>query len=112
MKQHEGFRVSGQEYKVLHLLHALHSLKEARLAWWETLNESMKDPGFERLKSDASIFPFQKKNTSIVVAVVYVDGALFCGPTKNLVDEVMGAFMHKWECRDLGPAKEFLHMKI
>ena len=47
-----------------------------------------------------------------MVAVVYVDDALFYGPTKDLVDEAKRAFMHKWECRDLGPAKEFLHMRI
>ena len=47
-----------------------------------------------------------------MIAVIYVDDALLCGPTKNLVDEVKGAFMYKWECRDLGPAKEFLHMRI
>ena len=112
IKQHEGFRVSWQEHKVLHLLHALYSLKQAGLTWWETLNESMKDLSFEYLKSNAGIFLFQRKNTSIMVAVIYVDNALFCGPTKDLVDEVKGAFMHKWECKDLGLAKEFLHMRI
>ena len=112
MKQPEGFRVPGKEHKVLRLLHALYGLKQAGLAWWETLNESMKDLGFECLKSDAGIFLFQKKNTSIVITIVYVDNALFCGPTKDLVDEVKGAFMCKWKCRDLGPAKEFLHMRI
>ena len=112
MKQSKGFRVPGQEHKVLHLLHAIYDFKQAGLAWWETLNESMKDLGFECLKSDAGIFLFWKKNTNIVVAVIYVDNALFCGPTKDLVDEVKEAFMYKWECRDLGPAKEFLHMRI
>ena len=58
MKQPKGFRVSGQEHKVLHLLRALYSLKQAGLAWWETLNESMKDLSFEHLKSNASIFLF------------------------------------------------------
>ena len=97
---------------MLCLLHALYGLKQAGLAWWETLNNSMKDLSFERLKSDVGIFLFWKKNTSIVVAVIYVDDALFCGPTKDLADEVKGAFMCKWKCRDLDPAKEFLHMRI
>ena len=56
MKQPEGFRVPGQEHKVLRLLCALYSLKQAGLTWWETLNESMKQLGFERLKSDTGIF--------------------------------------------------------
>ena len=112
MKQPEGFRVPGQEHKVLCLLCVLYGLKQGGVAWWETLNEFMKDLSFECLKSNADIFLFWKKNTSIVVAVIYVDDALFWGPTRDLVDKVKGAFMHKWECRDLGLAKEFLHMRI
>ena len=72
----------------------------------------MKHLGFEHLKSDAGIFLYRKKGTQIVVAIVYVDDALFCGPDKAIVAEVKATFMHKWECRDLGPAKEFLHMRI
>ena len=105
MKQPKGFRVPGQEHKVLHLLRALYSLKQARLAWWETLNESMKELGFEHLKSNAGIFLYWKKGTNIVVAVIYVDDTLFCGPTKAVVDEIKGLFMKKWECRDLGDRK-------
>ena len=112
MKQPQGFTVPGQEHKVLCLLRALYSLKQAGLAWWETLNESMKELSCERLKSDAGIFIFWKKGTNIVVAVVYVDNSLFCGPTKAIVKEIKDAFMRKWECRDLGPAKNFLHMRI
>ena len=41
--------------------------------------------------------------------IIYVDDALFCGPNKALVDEVKTLFMRKW---DLGPATEFLHMRI
>ena len=104
MKQPEGFRLPGQEHKVLHLLHALYGLKQARLAWWETLNESMKELGFECLKSDAGIFLYPKKGTNIVVTVIYVDDTLFCGPTKAVVDEIKGLFMKKWEC--------FLNMQI
>ena len=112
MKQPEGFRVPGQEHKVLHLLCALYSLKQAGLAWWETLNESMKELGFEHLKSNAGIFLYRKKGTNIVVAVVYGDDALFCGPTKAIVDEIKGLFMKKWECRDLGPATSSLNIQI
>ena len=48
----------------------------------------------------------------IITAVVYIDDALFCGPTKAIVDEIKGLFMKKWECRDLGPAISFLNMRI
>ena len=64
-QQPEGFRVSEKEPKVLCLLCALYSLKQAVLTWWETPNESMKDLSFECLKSDASTFLFQKRTLAL-----------------------------------------------
>ena len=48
----------------------------------------------------------------MVVAIIYVDNALFCGPNKTIVDEVKVYFMQKWECRDLGKVCKFLCMHI
>ena len=95
MKQPKGFAVKGQEYKVLCLKRALYSLKQAGLSWWETLNESMKDLGFECLKSDAGIFLYRKKGTAVVIAIVYVDDALFCGPDIRTSKEIKAAFMKR-----------------
>ena len=61
MEQPEGFAAPGQERKVLHLWHALYGLKQASLAWWRTLDESLKELGFERLKSEAGIFSTRRK---------------------------------------------------
>jgi len=41
-----------------------------------------------------------------------VDDTLFCGPSKAFVKKVKAAFMKRWECRNLGEAKEFLQMNI
>jgi len=112
MEQPEGFAVPGQERKVLHLWRALYGLKQAGLAWWRTLNESLKELGFEHLKSEAGIFFYKKKGTNIVIGIIYVDDALFCGPNKAVVDAIKAQFMRKWECRDLGEPNEFLRMRI
>ncbi|KAJ2973122.1 hypothetical protein NUW54_g12124 [Trametes sanguinea] len=112
MEQPEGFVAKGQERKVLRLLRALYGLKQAGLAWWRTLNESMKELGFKRLVSDAGLFIFRDKNGLPVIVVVYVDDALFCGPNKALVEKMKAKFMEEWECRDLGEPKEFLRMRI
>jgi len=71
----------------------------------------MKKLGFEQLKTDASLFIYKEGN-HIVVAIIYVDNAFFCGPSKAFVEKVEAAFMKRWECRDLGKAKEFLRMNI
>jgi len=112
MEQPEGFAVPGQEHKVLRLWRALYGLKQAGLAWWHTLDESLKELGFERLKSEAGIFFYKKKGTNIVIGIIYVDDALFCSPNKAVVDAITAQFMHKWECRDLGEPNEFLRMRI
>jgi len=108
MEQPKGFAVPGQERKVLRLWRALYGLKQAGLAWWRTLDESLKELGFERLKSEAGIFFYKKKGTNIVIGIIYVDDALFCGPNKAVVDAIKVQFMRKWECRDLGEPNEFL----
>jgi len=108
MEQPKGFAVPGQECKVLRLWCALYGLKQAGLAWWRTLDESLKELGFERLKSEAGIFFYKKKGTNIVIGIIYVDDALFCGHNKAVVDAIKAQFMRKWECRDLGEPNEFL----
>jgi len=82
------------------------------LAWWRQLDASMKELGFERLKSEAEIFWYGKVGTNIVVGVVYVDDTFFCGPDKILLNKIKTRFIEKWECRDLGDLSEFLRMHI
>ena len=56
MGQSEGFIARGQESKVIKLQRALYSLKQAGLAWWKELTQSMKTLGFSHLNSDAGIY--------------------------------------------------------
>ena len=111
MEQPEGFKIKGQENKVLRLCHALYRLKQAALAWWKELAASMKKLGFRRLNSDAGLFIFNSRD-DFVIAVIYVDDAMFFGKNLPLVIKKKQEFMDKWECRDLGEAKEFLRMCI
>ena len=108
MEQPEGFVVPGESHKVIKLLRAPYGLKQAGLAWWRALKASMENLGFTCLNSDAGIFIFRNKD-SYVIAVIYVDDALFCGPLKSLVLQLKEEFMKIWETRDLGDVTEFLH---
>jgi hypothetical protein len=109
MEQPEGFKVKGQEGKVMHLKRAIYGLKQAALAWWKALDKSMSQLGFTCLLSDLGIFVNKDKS---IIAIVYVDNVLFLGPNKKDLLHVKGEFMKKWECRDLGKAEEFLCMRI
>jgi len=111
MQQPEGFKLKGQETKVLRLLRAIYGLKQAALAWWKELESSMKRLGFKRTASDAGVF-FAYIGKNLVIIIVYVDDAIFFGKNLKAVKQAKQAFMGMWECRDLGEAREFLRMKI
>jgi Reverse transcriptase (RNA-dependent DNA polymerase) len=81
MRQPEGFKVRGQENKVICLQRALYGLKQAGLAWWKELNSSMNKLGFKRLVSDAGLFVCTDFK-EIIIAIVYVDDAMFFGKNK------------------------------
>ena len=111
MHQPEGFKLKGQENKVLRLHHAIYGLKQAALAWWKELESSMKRLGFRRTASDAGVF-FAHVGKDLVIIIVYVDDAIFFGKNLKAVKQAKKAFMDKWECCNLGAAQEFLRMKI
>ena len=98
MRQPKGFIARGQESKVICLKRALYGLKQAGLAWWKELCiQFMKDLGFACLNLDARIFMCQE-GTKLIVAVVYVDDAMFFSKNKKLVKKKKALFMAKWEC--------------
>ena len=111
MEQPEGFSVPGKTNHVLRLQRALYGLKQAGLAWWRALKQSMEELGFTSLASDTGVFYYRGEG-SFVVAIIYVNNAIFCGPSKSLVLKLKEAFMKRWETRDLGEVMEFLRMRI
>jgi len=113
MEQPEGFHARGKERHVLRLCRALYGLKQAGLAWWQALKKSMEELGFVNLDSDAGLFKcFDEASQTFIIAVVYIDDAIFLGPSKATVEVMKKRFMERWESRDLGELKEFLHMGI
>ena len=73
MEQPKGFKVKGQEHKVMCLKHAIYGLKQAALAWWRALDKSMAALGLTYLWSDSGIFVNKDKT---VFVIVYVDDVL------------------------------------
>ena len=112
MEQPEGFKIKGQEGKVLQLRWAIYGLKQAALVWWRELANSLKEMGFKHLYSNAGIFICRHSDGTFVILITYVDDVLFVGPNKSFIFSKKQLFMTKWECRDLGDCKEFLRMRV
>ena len=79
MEQPKGFKIHGQEQKVLHLCQAIYRLKQAALAWWKELLISMRKIGFQHFQSNAGIFIHKASNRDTVIAMIYVDNSGFMG---------------------------------
>jgi len=98
MEQPEGFHARGKERHVLQLRHALYGLKQAGLAWWRALKKSMEELGFVNLDSDAGLFKcFDEASQMFIIAVVYINDAIFLGPSKAAVEVMKKRFMECWE---------------
>ena len=95
MEQPEGFKVKGQEDKVVRLNRAIYGLKQAALAWWKELDQSVKQLGFKRLYADAGIFVCRHKDGTILVMLAYVDDILFLGPDTSLLQSKKKLFMER-----------------
>ena len=80
MEQPEGFIKDSN--KVWRLCHALYGLKQAGLSWWCACTRSMtQDLGLKCCASDAGVYVY-KENGKTVIAVIYIDDALFMGNDK------------------------------
>ena len=83
MEPTPGINAKGKEGIVFRLCCALYGLKQARCQWWKTLSNSMKELGFQRLHRDPGSFVYHRDKL-LIVAIIYVDDALFCGVDKTL----------------------------
>ena len=95
MEQPEGFKIKGQERKVLRLKRAIYGLKQAALQWWRTLDKSMHKLGFKHLLSNSGLFVIKnKRGEPEVIVIIYVDNAVFMGPNKSIVSKARDRFMN------------------
>ena len=90
MEQPEGFKLPGQQHKVMHLKRAIYGLKQAALAWWKALDKSMATLGCIHLLSDSGLFINKEKN---LIIIIYVDDVLFLGANKKDISSLKERFM-------------------
>ena len=71
----------------------------------------MEELGFTSLASDTGVFYYRGEG-SFIIAIIYVNDTIFCGPSKSLILKLKEVFMKRWETWDLGEVMEFLRMRI
>ncbi|KAJ9510815.1 hypothetical protein QJQ45_027773 [Haematococcus lacustris] len=110
VEQPEGYEVgSGQ---VCQLLKTVYGLKQAPRARYLCLRKQLELIGFHASAADPSLFSMRSSNGSMVHMLVYVDDCILALSDAAAVQAVKQQLQQAFEVHDMGPAADFLGMRI
>lgn len=110
--QPQGFVIKGKEDKVYKLKKALYGLKQAPRAWYSEIDSYFHNKGFQRSKSEPTLYVKKQGNTGILIVSLYVDDLVFTGNDEKMLEEFKREMMKKYEMSDLGLLHYFLGFEI
>jgi hypothetical protein len=101
MQQPDGFTERESTW-VARLLKGLCSLKQGGRKWFCRLEEVLVELGFARIRSDSSVFIWEKDRVKVIVPV-FVDNITLASKLKEKIAEIKGLLAQHFNLRDLGP---------
>ena len=90
----------GEEEKVYKLGKALCGLKQAPRTWYNQIDGYFAEKGFQRSKSEPTLYVKQQGESNILIVALYVDDLIFAGSCKKMVQEFKMGMMKKYEMSD------------
>lgn len=100
-EQPPSFVVRGQEKKVLHLTKALYGLRQAPLAWYSKLDESLIKLGFKRSTSEHVVY-LRGVGMHRLIVGVYVDDLVITGGDPQDIGMFKKEMKATFQMSDLG----------
>jgi hypothetical protein len=110
MQQPDGFAERDSTW-VARLLKGLYSLKQGSREWFRRLEEVLVELGFARIRSDSSVFIWEKDGVKVIVPV-FVDDITLASKSKEKIAEIKGLLAQRFKLRDLGPTSFLLGVQI
>ncbi|KAJ9534609.1 hypothetical protein QJQ45_002888 [Haematococcus lacustris] len=110
VEQPEGYEVGRGQ--VCQLLKTVYGLKQAPRAWYLCLRKQLEQIGFKASAADPSLFSMRSSSGSMVHMLVYVDDCILASSDTGAVQAVKQQLQQAFEVHDLGPARDFLGMRI
>ena len=110
MKQPEGFEQGGPEY-VCKLNKSLYGLKQSPRLWGEKLAAVLGTMGFNKLKSDPSVYLYVRDDVRIIVPV-FVDDITIASKSVEAADKFVEELSSHFKLRDLGPTSYLLGVEV
>ena len=99
----------GSRESVCRLLKALYGLKQAPRLWFKDIDTYLQSIGFKHSSADPNLFTH---TTMQVILLLYVDDILIASITTEALETVKRLLHEKYKMVDLGPASQFLGLKI
>src|ERR1700753_3563211 len=110
MQQPEGFP-QGSPDQVLRLVKSIYGMKQSPRLWHQKLDQVLRTLGFVKIKSDGSVWVFQRDGIRVIVPV-YVDDMTLVSRSKSKLAELKGGLRKYFKLRDLGPIEFLLGVKV
>jgi hypothetical protein len=111
VEQPPGFKDPTNPDHVYKLTKALYGLKQAPRAWYGRLSSFLASHGFERGKSDLTLFT-KKRKDSILLIQIYVDDIIFGSSDAALAEEFSVLMRSEFEMSMMGELNFFLGLQI
>lgn len=100
-----------EQGKVYRLRKALYGLKQAPRAWYGKINGYFAQQGFEKSKSEPTLYTRVHENDILIISL-YVDDLIFTGSNKAMIQEFKTDMMQSFKMNDLGLMHYFLGMEV
>lgn len=98
--------------KVLKLKKAVYGLKQASLAWYDRVKETLCNLGYVKSKIEPCVFMKNCNNGKKVIVGIYVDDFLIFSNDNCETDSLIKALSNNFKIKNLGQVKQYLGMRV
>ena len=109
VKQPQGY--DDNTGRVCKLEKALYELRERPRAWYECLDDYLRELGFEKSKVDYCVY-FTKIEKEKVYSIIFVDDLLICSKNEKLAEFIKKQLTTKFRMKDMGQIKTYFGINI
>jgi len=92
--------VQGQEDKVFRLKKALYLLKQELCSWYNRIDASLLDSGFDKCDGEPTLY-IKESDNKLLIIVLYVYDFIFTGSNDLIIDDFKEVMKSEFEITDL-----------
>jgi hypothetical protein len=112
VEQPQGFKIRGEEDKVLKLNKALYGLKQAPRAWNRRIDEFLKYIGYTKCTVEHGIYVKGQSQDNLNIVCLYVDDLLITGSNEKEIEGIKSQMNAEFDMTDLGNLHYFLELEV